>query len=143
MVGQALTANLKNIRDNKNRTRPNIKIEEIFEYDIDNTEDELDKFCAQADFVFNLAGINRPKDNSEFMQGNFGFGEKLIDTLKKHNNKATVMLSSSIQATLIGRYGEIDYGKRMLAHLKQIDSEYVIMLMDDFFFRAPVDEKKI
>lgn len=115
MVGQALTANLKNIRDNKNRTRPNIKIEEIYEYDIDNTEDELDKFCAQADFVFNLAGINRPKDNSEFMQGNFGFGEKLLDTLKKHNNKATVMLSSSIQATLIGRYGESDYGKSKLA----------------------------
>lgn len=115
MVGQALTANLNNIRDNKNRTRPNIKIEEIFEYDIDNTEDELDKFCAQADFVFNLAGINRPKDNSEFMQGNFGFGEKLLDTLKKHNNKATVMLSSSIQATLIGRYGESDYGKSKLA----------------------------
>lgn len=115
MVGQALVANLKNIRDNKNRTRPNIKIEEIYEYDIDNTAEELDAFCEKADFVFHLAGINRPKDNSEFMQGNFHFGETLLSTLKKHNNKATVMLSSSIQATLIGRYGESDYGKSKLA----------------------------
>lgn len=115
MVGQALVANLKNIRDNKNRTRPNIKIEEIYEYDIDNTAEELDAFCEKADFVFHLAGINRPKDNSEFMQGNFRFGETLLSTLKKHNNKATVMLSSSIQATLIGRYGESDYGKSKLA----------------------------
>lgn len=115
MVGQALVANLKNIRDNKNRTRPNIRIEEIYEYDIDSTADELEGYCQKADFVFNLAGINRPKDNSEFMEGNFGFGEKLLNTLKKHNNKATVMLSSSIQATLIGRYGESDYGKSKLA----------------------------
>lgn len=115
MVGQALTANLKNIRDGKNRTRPDIKIEEIFEYDIDSTEAELEEYCQKADFVFNLAGINRPKDNSEFMQGNFGFGSKLLETLKKYNNKATVMLSSSIQATLIGRYGESDYGKSKLA----------------------------
>lgn len=115
MVGQALCANLKNIRDNKNRTRPNIKIEEIYEYDIDSIAEQLEEYCQKADFVFNLAGINRPKDNSEFMQGNFGFGEKLLGTLKKYNNKATVMLSSSIQATLIGRYGESDYGKSKLA----------------------------
>lgn len=115
MVGQALVANLENIRDNKNRTRPNIKIEDIFEYDIDSTAEELEEYCQKADFVFNLAGINRPKDNSEFMQGNFGFGEKLLNTLKKYNNKAAVMLSSSIQATLIGRYGESDYGKSKLA----------------------------
>ncbi len=115
MVGQALCANLKNIRDGKNRTRPNIKIEEIFEYDIDSTEAELDEYCSKADFVFNLAGINRPKSNEEFMQGNYGFGSKLLDTLKKYNNKSTVMLSSSIQATLIGRYGESDYGKSKLA----------------------------
>ena len=115
MVGQALCANLKNIRDNKNRTRPDIKIDEIYEYDIDSTEAELDEYCQKTDFVFNLAGINRPKDNSEFMAGNFGFGEKLLNTLKKYNNKATVMLSSSIQATLIGRYGESDYGKSKLA----------------------------
>lgn len=115
MVGQALCANLKNIRDGKNRTRPNIKIDEIFEYDIDSTETELEEYCSKADFVFNLAGINRPKSNEEFMQGNFGFGSKLLDALKKYNNKATVMLSSSIQATLIGRYGESDYGKSKLA----------------------------
>ena len=115
MVGQALVANLKNIRDGKNRTRPNIKIEEIYEYDIDNSLEELNEFCQKADFVFNLAGINRPKTNDEFMQGNFGFGETLLNTLKKYNNKATVMLSSSIQATLIGRYGQSDYGKSKLA----------------------------
>lgn len=115
MVGLALCANLKNIRDGKNRTRPNIKIEEIYEYDIDSTPEELDEYCQKADFVFNLAGINRPKTNDEFMQGNFGFGEKLLNTLKKYNNKAPVMLSSSIQATLIGRYGQPDYGKSKLA----------------------------
>ena len=115
MVGQALVANLKNIRDGKNRTRPALKIDEIFEYDIDSTEEELEEYCQKADFVFNLAGVNRPKDNAEFMQGNFGFGSKLLDTLKKYGNKAPVMLSSSIQATLIGRYGESDYGKSKLA----------------------------
>jgi len=115
MVGQALCANLKNIRDGKNRTRPNIKIDDIYEYDIDNSFDELDEYCQNADFVFNLAGINRPKNEKEFMQGNFSFGEKLLNTLKKYDNKATVMLSSSIQATLIGRYGDSDYGKSKLA----------------------------
>ena len=115
MVGQALCANLKNIRDGKNRTRPELVIDEIFEYDIDSTEAQLEEYCEKADFVFNLAGINRPQNNEEFMQGNFGFGEKLLATLKKYNNKAPVMLSSSIQATLIGRYGESDYGKSKLA----------------------------
>ena len=115
MVGMALVANLKNIRDNKNRTRPAIKIDKIFEYDIDGTETELEEYCQKADFVFNLAGVNRPKDNAEFMQGNFGFGSKLLDMLKKYENKAPVMLSSSVQATLIGRYGESDYGKSKLA----------------------------
>ena len=115
MVGLALCANLKNIRDGKNRTRPNIKIDEIFEYDINNSAEELNEFCQKADFVFNLAGINRPKSNDEFMQGNFGFGETLLNTLKKYGNKAPVMLSSSIQATLIGRYGQSDYGKSKLA----------------------------
>ena len=115
MVGRALCANLKNIRDGKNRTRPNISIEEIYEYDIDNSIEELNEFCEKADFVFNLAGINRPKTNDEFMQGNFGFGETLLNILKEKNNKASVMLSSSIQATLIGRYGQSDYGKSKLA----------------------------
>lgn len=115
MVGTALCNNLKNIRDNKNRTRPGIRIDEIYEYDMNSTPQELDDYCKKADFVFNLAGVNRPKDQSEFMSGNFGFASKLLDTLKKHNNKATIMLSSSIQATLIGRYGESDYGKSKLA----------------------------
>ncbi len=115
MVGTALVNNLKNIRDGKNRTRPGIQIDEIYAYDIDNTPEELDEYCGKADFVFNLAGVNRPKDQSEFMAGNFGFASTLLDTLKKHNNKAPVMLSSSIQATLIERYGESDYGKSKLA----------------------------
>ena len=113
-VGKNLIENLKNIKDGKNRTR-NLKIDEIFEYDIDSDASELDAYCRDADFVFNLAGVNRPKDNEEFMKGNFGFGSTLLDTLKKHNNSCPVMLSSSIQATLIGRYGQSDYGKSKLA----------------------------
>ena len=114
-VGQNLVANLKNIQQGKNRTRPALQIDEIYEYDITSTQQELDKYCAQADFVFNLAGVNRPKDQSEFMQGNFGFASTLLDALKKHGNTCPVMLASSIQATLIGRYGESDYGKSKLA----------------------------
>lgn len=114
-VGQNLVANLKNIQQGKNRTRPALQIDEIYEYDITSTQQELDTYCAQADFVFNLAGVNRPKNQSEFMQGNFGFASTLLDTLKKHCNTCPVMLASSIQATLIGRYGESDYGKSKLA----------------------------
>lgn len=114
-VGQNLVANLKNIQQGKNRTRPALQIDEIYEYDITSTQQELDTYCAKADFVFNLAGVNRPKDQSEFMQGNFGFASTLLDTLKKHGNTCPVMLASSIQATLIGRYGESDYGKSKLA----------------------------
>lgn len=114
-VGQNLVANLKNIQQGKNRTRPALKIDEIYEYDITSTQQALETYCAQADFVFNLAGVNRPKDQSEFMQGNFGFASTLLDTLKKHGNTCPVMLASSIQATLIGRYGESDYGKSKLA----------------------------
>lgn len=113
-VGRNLVENLKNIRDEKDKTKTFI-VNEIYEYDIDSTVEELDIFCSKADFVFNLAGVNRPKDNSEFMAGNFGFASTLLETLKKHNNKAPVMISSSIQATLIGRYGESDYGKSKLA----------------------------
>lgn len=108
-VGKNLCAALKNIRDGKDRTR-NIIIDEIFEYDIDTEKALLDGFCEKADFVFNLAGVNRPKETAEFMQGNFGFASELLDTLKKHNNKCPVMLSSSIQSTLIGRY-DSDYGR--------------------------------
>ena len=109
-VGKNLAENLKNIMDGKNKTRPNIVIDDIYLYDIDSTEAELDEYCKNADFVFNLAGVNRPKNNEEFMQGNFGFASKLLDALKKHNNTCPVMLSSSIQATLVGRY-DSDYGR--------------------------------
>ncbi len=114
-VGTNLVEALKNIRDNKDRTRPELKIEDIFEIDKDNTEAELEKFCAEADFVFNLAGVNRPKEVSEFMAGNFGFGETLLNTLKKHGNKCPVMLSSSTQASLEGRFKDSEYGKSKLA----------------------------
>ena len=106
--------NLKTIRDGKNRTR-NISIGEIYEYDLDTDPALLKDFCAKADFVFNLAGVNRPQNQEEFMQGNFGFASTLLDTLKACNNTCPVMLSSSIQATLIGRYGQSDYGKSKLA----------------------------
>lgn len=110
MVGQALCANLKNIRDGKNRTH-DIKIDEVFEYDIDSTDEELIRYCEEADFVFNLVGVNRPQNNEEFFEGNFSFPEKLLSLLKRHKSAAPVMLSSSIQASCIGRYAESDYGK--------------------------------
>ena len=111
MVGTALAANLKNIMENKNRTRPGLQIEAVYEYDVDSTPEELDDYCAKADFVFNLAGVNRPENPEDFMKGNFGFGSFLLDTLKKHRNKAGIMLSSSIQATLAGRFGDSEYGR--------------------------------
>lgn len=111
MVGTALTANLKNIKENKNRTRPDIHIDEIYEYDIDSTPEELDEYCRKADFVFNLAGVNRPENPEDFMKDNFGFASDLLNNLKKYNNKATIMLSSSIQATLAGRFGDSEYGR--------------------------------
>ncbi len=110
-VGRNLVAALKNIRDGKDRTRGDLVVGEIFEYDIDSTAEQLDEYCAKANFVFNLAGVNRPKDNSEFMAGNFGFASTLLDTLKRHGNKCPVMLSSSIQATLAGRFGNSEYGR--------------------------------
>ena len=111
MVGTALCNNLKNIRDNKNRTRPNLHIEEIYEYDLNSTLEELDEYCRKADFVFNLAGVNRPENPEDFMKGNFGFASDLLNNLKKYSNKATIMLSSSIQATLAGRFGNSEYGR--------------------------------
>lgn len=110
-VGRNLVENLKNIRDGKDRTRPGIKIDAIYEYDVQNTRGELDMFCASADFVFNLAGVNRPKDQTEFMEGNFGFASELLDALQSHGNTAPVMLASSIQATLSGRFGDSEYGR--------------------------------
>ena len=111
MVGTALVNNLKTIQDGRNKTRPDIHIEEIYEYDIDNTLEELDQYCKECNFVFNLAGVNRPENTEDFMNGNFGFASTLLDTLKKYDNKSTIMLSSSIQATLSGRFGTSEYGK--------------------------------
>ncbi len=113
MVGTALVNNLKNIRDGKNRTRP-LSIEEIYEYDLDSTPEELEEYCQKADFVFNLAGVNRPENPEDFQKGNFGFASVLLGALKKYGNKAPVMLSSSIQAILIGRY-DGEYGRSKLA----------------------------
>lgn len=115
MVGTALCNNLKNVRDGKDRTRPNLHIGEIFEYDIDSTPEELREFCTKADFVFNLAGVNRPKDPEEFMAGNFGFASTLLNELKAAGNTCPVMLSSSIQAALAGRFGDSEYGRSKLA----------------------------
>ena len=115
-VGRNLVSQLRNIRDGKARNYALSGEElEIFEYDVDTAPSLLDDYCRQADFVFNLAGVNRPKDTSEFMKGNFGFASTLLDTLKKYGNKCPVMLASSIQATLVGRYAASDYGKSKLA----------------------------
>lgn len=109
-VGRNLVENLKTIRDGKNRTRPALTIEAIYEYGRQSTLEELDMFCSECDFVFNLVGVNRPKDPKEFREGNVGFTNTLLDTLKKHNNTCPVMLSSSLQATLAGRFGKSEYG---------------------------------
>ena len=114
-VGKNLVANLRNIAQGKNRTRSNLHIEEIFEYDLDTDPALLGDYCARADFVYHLAGVNRPQNNEEFMEGNFGFSSTLLETLKQTGNKCPVLLSSSIQATLIGRYGKSDYGRSKLA----------------------------
>lgn len=110
-VGRNLCANLRNIQEGKDRRFPELSIEAVYEYDIDNTAEELDRWCAEADFVFNLAGVNRPQNQEEFMQGNFGFASTLLDTLKKHKNTCPVMLSSSQQASLTGRFGNSEYGR--------------------------------
>ncbi|MBS4766697.1 NAD-dependent epimerase/dehydratase family protein [Alistipes sp. kh20] len=110
-VGRNLVAQLCNIKDGKAKFYGDVTVFEVFEYDIDSTTDELDRYCREADFVFNLAGVNRPQNPEEFMQGNFGFASTLLAFLKKHGNTCPVMISSSIQATLVGRYAESDYGK--------------------------------
>ena len=114
-VGRNLAENLKCIRDGKNTSRPELKIDEIFEYDLESTKEQLFYYCERADFVFNLAGVNRPLDASEFMKGNFGFATDLLDELKKHKNTCPVMLASSVQATLSGRFQNSEYGKSKLA----------------------------
>lgn len=110
-VGKNLCEALKNIRDGKDRTRPALQVDEVYEYDIDSELEELQGWCHKADFVFNLAGVNRPKEQSEFMEGNFGFASVLLDTLKKSGNQCPVMLSSSQQASLSGRFGNSEYGR--------------------------------
>ena len=110
-VGKNLCEALKNIRDGKDRSRPLIKVDEVWEYDIDSVYEQLQDWCQKADFVFNLAGVNRPKETSEFMEGNFGFASTLLDTLKKYGNTCPVMLSSSQQASLTGRFGNSEYGR--------------------------------
>lgn len=110
-VGRNLCANLRNIQEGKDRRFPELSIESVFEYDLDSTPEELDQWCKEADFVFNLAGVNRPQNQEEFMQGNFGFASTLLDTLKKYRNTCPVMLSSSQQASLTGRFGNSEYGR--------------------------------
>ncbi|MBO7292232.1 MAG: NAD-dependent epimerase/dehydratase family protein, partial [Bacteroidaceae bacterium] len=110
-VGQNLVAQLNNIKEGKARCYGDVVVDEVFCYDIDSTPEQLDAYCREADFVFNLAGVNRPHDVSEFMKGNWGFATTLLQTLRKHNNTCPVMLSSSIQATLAGRFGNSEYGK--------------------------------
>ena len=110
-VGKNLCASLKNIQEGKDRRFPDLKIDAVYEYDIDSNTEELDAYCKDCDFVFNLAGVNRPQNQEEFMQGNFGFASTLLDTLKKHGNRCPVMLSSSQQASLTGRFGNSEYGR--------------------------------
>lgn len=139
-VGRNLVANLRNIAEGKNRTRPNLSISSIYEYDRENTQDDLDRFCVDCDFVFNLAGVNRPKDESDFMLGNFGFAGTLLEMLKKHDNRCPVMLASSIQATLIGRFAQSGYGQSKLAgeelffdYTKETGAEILIYRFPNLF----------
>lgn len=110
-VGKNLCANLRNIQEGKDKTHPDLKIDEVYEYDIDSVPEQLSEYCQKADFVYNLAGVNRPQNQAEFMQGNFGFASTLLETLKKHKNTCPVMLSSSQQASLTGRFGNSEYGR--------------------------------
>ena len=114
-LGRNLVENLKTLRDGKNRTRPKLNVTKIYEYDLDNTAEELDAFCMDCDFVVHAAGVNRPKETDEFMAGNFGFTDTLLKSLKAHGNKSPIMITSSVQATLSGRFGDSEYGRSKLA----------------------------
>lgn len=114
-LGRNLVENLKAIKEGKNRTRPNIQIESIYEYDRNNTEEDLNRFCSDCDFIVHAAGVNRPKEQTEFMEGNFGFTSTLLDKLKEKGNKCPIMITSSVQATLSGRFGDSEYGRSKLA----------------------------
>ena len=115
MVGTALCRALRNISQGKDRTRPGLQVGEVFEYDMQSTPEELTEWCSRAGFVFNLAGVNRPKDPADFMAGNFGFASQLLGALRAAGNACPVMLSSSVQATLAGRFGDSEYGRSKLA----------------------------
>ena len=139
-VGKNLCWALRNIKEGKDRRFPSLKIEEIFEYDLDSTPEELDAWCSDCDFVFNLAGVNRPQNQEEFMQGNFGFASTLLDTLKVHGNKCPVMLSSSQQASLTGRFGNSEYGRSkkagedlFLAYGKEVGARVLIYRFPNLF----------
>ena len=139
-MGKNLCWALKNIMDGKDRRFPELTIDEVFEYDLGNTPEELDRWCAEADFVFNLAGVNRPQNQEEFMQGNFGFASTLLDTLKKHKNTCPVMLSSSQQASLTGRFGNSEYGRSkkagedlFLAYGKETGSRVLVYRFPNLF----------
>lgn len=132
-VGKNLCAQLKNIRDGKARCYGNLTVSEVYEYDIDSTPEELDTYCKACNFVFNLAGVNRPQNAEEFMEGNFGFASTLLDTLKKHGNNCPVMLSSSAQASLTGRFGNSEYGRSkkageelFLEYGKEVDARVLV-----------------
>ena len=130
-VGKNLCASLKNIQDGKDKRFPELKIDAVFEYDLGNTPEELDAWCRECDFVFNLAGVNRPQNQEEFMQGNFGFASTLLDTLKKYNNRCPVMLISSQQASLTGRFGNSEYGRSKKA------GEELFLDYERDFLKAP------
>ena len=139
-VGKNLCWALRNIKEGKDRRFPSLQIEEIFEYDLDSTPEELDAWCSCCDFVFNLAGVNRPQNQEEFMQGNFGFASTLLDTLKVHGNKCPVMLSSSQQASLTGRFGNSEYGRSkkagedlFLAYGKEVGARVLIYRFPNLF----------
>ena len=130
-VGKNLCWALKNIQAGKDKTHPGLSVEAVYEYDLDSSPEELDAWCKEADFVFNLAGVNRPQNQEEFMQGNFGFASTLLDTLKKHNNRCPVMLSSSQQASLTGRFGNSEYGRSKKA------GEELFLNYESDFLKAP------
>ena len=139
-VGKNLCRALKNIQAGKDKTHPAITIDEVYEYDLDSTPEQLDQWCSDCDFVFNLAGVNRPQNQEEFMQGNFGFASTLLDTLKLHGNKCPVMLSSSQQASLTGRFGNSEYGRSkkagedlFLAYGKEVGARVLIYRFPNLF----------
>ena len=138
-VGKNLCASLESIQTGKDRTRPELKVDELYRYDIDTDPALLDEYCAKADFVFHLAGVNRPTDPADFMRGNFGFTSKLLETLKKYGNKCPVMISSSIQATCIGRY-DSDYGRSkragedlMFAYVEETGAKVLVYRFPNLF----------